>query len=161
MRKLAFVLLAALLPFIGWAQQKKKYAPYKTGEVIVKFKSGSGSSRRSINKSSISAPLKSFGITDAKQLMPLTGAMSSGSRRAVRNNSASSADLNLSSLYVLRFDKSQSVEETVEKLKKLSDIEYAEPNYIVKAIGKALEASPLPQLAANEANGSQPFNDPK
>ena len=161
MKKLTFIILFALLPFIGWAQQQKKYAQYKKGEVIVKFKSGSGSSRRSINKSSISAPLKSFGITDAKQLMPLTGAMSSGSRRAVRNNSASSADLNLSSLYVLRFDKSQSVEETVEKLKKLSDIEYAEPNYIVKAIGKALEASPLPQLAANETNGSQPFNDPK
>ncbi len=161
MRKLAFVLLLALLPFMGWAQQQKKYAPYKAGEVIVKFKDGHSSTRRSAKLDPVSADLKKLGITQANQLMPLTSSMTQRSRRAGISDGNTNSGTNLSTLYVLRFDKGQSVEETIEKLKQSGEVEYAEPNYIVKAMGKAPETSLLSPSKVNETNRSQSYNDPK
>ena len=68
--KLFLVLLFALLPFVGWAQDNE--ALYKKGEVIVKFKSGHSITKRSAKLGDISANLKRVGITSADQLMPLT-----------------------------------------------------------------------------------------
>ncbi len=155
-RRLTFVLLLALLPFVGWAQNNE--ALYKKGEVIVKFKSGHSMMKRSAKNNDISANLRRVGVTQADQLMPLTSSMKS--RRAIRYGNGD-VNRNLSALYLLRFNENHSVDETIEKLKKLNDIEFAEPNYIVKAIGKVQESTPLPQPIVNEINRSQSYNDPK
>ena len=52
---------------------------------------------------------------------------------------ARSEPRDLSGLYVLTFDKSQSVESIIEKLKQLDDVVYAEPNYIRRAFGTAID----------------------
>lgn len=153
-RRLTFVLLLALLPFVGWAQNNE--ALYKKGEVIVKFKSGHSMMKRSAKNSDISANLRRVGITSAEQLMPLTS--SKLARRAMGNGNSR---VNISALYVLRFNDNQSVEEIIEKLKKSGDIEYAEPNYIVKAMGKTPETSLFSKPIVNEINRSQSYNDPK
>ncbi|MBP5410197.1 MAG: leucine-rich repeat protein [Prevotella sp.] len=153
-KRLTFVLLLALLPFVGWAQNNE--ALYKKGEVIVKFKSGHSMTKRSAKNSDISANLRRVGITSAEQLMPLTS--SKLARRAMGNGNSR---VNISALYVLRFNDNQSVEEIIEKLKKSGDIEYAEPNYIVKAMGKTPETSLFSKPIVNEINRSQSYNDPK
>lgn len=158
-RRFLFVLLLALLPFVGWAQQKNDKALYKAGEVIVKFKNINSNAQRSIKKDGISTQLKSLGITEAEQLMPLTSATLSNSKRAGARNSG----INLSRLYVLHFDKSQSVESTIEKLKQLDNVVYADPNYIIKATGKVRESSTslLPQPEDRRTDRAQSYNDPK
>ena len=153
-RRLTFVLLLALLPFVGWAQNNE--ALYKKGEVIVKFKSGHSMMKRSAKNNDISANLRRVGITQADQLMPLTS--SKQARRAIGNGNSG---LNISAIYLLRFNENQSVEATIEKLKKSGEIEYAEPNYIVKAMGKTPETSLFSKPIVNEINRSQSYNDPK
>ena len=152
--KLFLVLLFALLPFVGWAQDNE--ALYKKGEVIVKFKSGHSITKRSAKLGDISANLKRVGITSADQLMPLTS--SKQVRRALANGNF---NVHISELYLLRFNVNQSVEGTIEKLKRSGEIEYAEPNYIVRAMGRASKLSTHPLAQVNETNHSQSFNDPK
>ena len=152
--KLFLVLLFALLPFVGWAQDNE--ALYKKGEVIVKFKSGHSITKRSAKLGDISANLKRVGITSADQLMPLTS--SKQVRRALANGNS---NVHISELYLLRFNVNQSVEGTIEKLKRSGEIEYAEPNYIVRAMGRASKLSTHPLTQVNETNRSQSFNDPK
>ena len=157
MRKLVLLFLMTVLPFVIWGQTSKEPL-YREGQVIVKFKAGPNKARGTQTDNSVSKALHLIGGTNAKQLMPLTGAMPAKSRG---DNDENSTDYQgLSGLYVLQFDKKQSVENTVEKLKKLGDVQYAEPNYIVRAVGHP-SAVPLPQPEVNEVNNTPTFNDPK
>lgn len=118
------------------------------GEIIVKLKTSSSSSSparlraKNGKVSSSSSTLESFltsrGLQEAEPLMTLTGP--TVSRKPARGyNGKPVADSDLSGLYVLKFDsKTRSGEPTgeyelIEELKALDDVEYAEPNYLVRA----------------------------
>lgn len=157
MRKLVLLFLMTVLPFVIWGQTSKEPL-YREGQVIVKFKAGPNKARGTKTDNSVNKALQLIGGTNAKQLMPLTGSLPAKSRGGNGENSTDYQGL--SGLYVLQFDKKQSVENTVEKLKKLGDVQYAEPNYIVRAVGYP-SAAPLPQPEVNEVNSTPTFNDPK
>ena len=142
---------------------------YREGEVIVKFKGGTEivipqtrSAFARGMKPSTKSPvfnnvLHQFGVSELRQLMPLTGNPQS---RANARGKKMSSQMDLSQICLLKFDKSKgSVEDVIKTLKQLNDVEYAEPNYIVKAMGSPSVAS-LPQPEMNESNSLQSYNDP-
>ena len=136
-RKIIFVLLLALLPLAGWSQTTKQ-SIYWDGQVIVKFKTGQIQTRGEANNN-VDAALQLIGGTKAEQLMPRTSAISAQRRAFSRYDDRKSEPRDLSGLYVLNFDKSQSVKSIIEKLKQLDDVVYAEPNYIRRAFGTATD----------------------
>ena len=111
---------------------------YREGEVIVKFKPASrvnvsaartGAVRS--NVSSVDAVLAKIGVTGAEQLMPLSG---SGGPARVKSYAGGYIERSdMSKLYRLQLDaeKALPVHEAVEALSELSDVEFAEPNYLV------------------------------
>ena len=110
---------------------------YREGEVIVKFKPTSrvnvsaartGAVRSSV--SSVDAVLAKIGVTDAEQLMPLSGA---GAKRAKAYNGGYVESGDMSKLYRLQLnaENAVAVSEAVEALSELGDVEFAEPNYLV------------------------------
>lgn len=107
---------------------------YREGEVLVKFKAQSGivqSGARSVNANGVNRVLSSLGVTELEQLMPLTGEAQSPATRAINGKFIN--DVDLSNLYRVRFDatKIPSVHTAIENMKGLSEVEFAEPNYIV------------------------------
>ena len=107
---------------------------YREGEVLVKFKAQSGilqSGARSVNASGVNNVLSALGVTELEQLMPLTGDEQVPVTRTINGKHIN--DFNLSNLYRVRFDakKVPSVENAIENMKGLSEVEFAEPNYIV------------------------------
>lgn len=157
MRKQLTVLLLMVAYFA--CAQTSTQPLYREGQVIVKIKSGYNKTRGQAN-CGLQTVLQSIHGTKAKQLMPLSGTMTDKSRKASsRDNGGGRTDL--SGLYVIHFDKKRSVESTIEALKKLGDVAYAEPNYIIKAIGMAPKALPnVPQPEVNEVSATPSYNDP-
>lgn len=115
--------------------ERHAHRAYREGEVLVKFKAGSGivqSGARSTNASGVNNVLSALGVTEMEALMPLTGE----TQPVTRANALAGKHINdfdLSNLYRVRFDAAKvlSVESAIEKMKGLSDVEFAEPNYIV------------------------------
>lgn len=111
----------------------------RDGEVIVKFKPSSrvkvaasrtGGVRTAVN--SVDAVFGKLGVTDAEQLMPLSGA--GGPRRTKAYNGGYVESSDMSKLYRLRLNEDgASVNEAIEALQELDEVEFAEPNYIVYA----------------------------
>ena len=106
---------------------------YREGEVLVKFKSQSSIvvGARSTNASGVNRVLGNLGVTALEPLMPLTGEAEQAVTRAASDRKLSDVDLSL--LYRVRFDKERvaSVHTAIDNLKGLSEVEFAEPNYIV------------------------------
>lgn len=111
---------------------------FREGEVIVKFKPESRvkvSARRgaavTTAVSIVDAVLSRIGVTDAEQLMPLSGA--GGPKRAKAYSGGWVESSDMSKLYRLRLDAASavSVNDAVEQLWALEEVEYAEPNYLV------------------------------
>ena len=116
---------------------------YRPGEVIVKFKETSRVKMRNNAKgkfatagvSQVDQVFNLLGVTEANQLMPLTGKQVS--RRKMRSYSGDEVkDRDMSGLFSLRMSATAAttVEEAVAELKKLDEVEYAEPNYLVFAM---------------------------
>lgn len=116
---------------------------YRPGEVIVKFKETSRVKMRNNAKgkfatagvSQVDQVFNLLGVTDADQLMPLTGKQVS--RRKMRSYSGDEVkDRDMSGLFRLRMSATAAttVEQAVAELKKLDEVEYAEPNYLVFAM---------------------------
>lgn len=115
---------------------------YRPGQVIVKFKNDSRVKAKrstkgrlqSMGVNAVDNVMSRLGITEAIDLMPLTGAIKN---RAPRRAKALSGRLvtepDLSTLYCLKFDAESTVtvEDAVEQFKALAEVEYAEPNYLV------------------------------
>lgn len=123
---------------------------YREGEVIVKFKDQSpariNAPRRTVFKTSgindIDATLKELGVTEVEELMPLSGNLQVRKlARSVNGKTIEAPAMNR--IYLLHYDKSnvRDTEEAIAKLEKLSDVEYAEPNRIVYALGDAKSLS--------------------
>ena len=124
----------------------KDATEYVPNEVIVKFKDASGvevkcTSKRKIKTTSVQSlddKLASLGISEAEQLMPLTGA------KKLRQNKAPLKSLSgrevvepdLSRLYLMKVDSTRNISmyEVIEQLESLDEVEYAEPNYRVYAM---------------------------
>lgn len=152
---------------------------YVPGEVIVKFKSESGVVMKAnakggfatSSKKSLDTRLNDLGIKATEKLMPLTGELPKNrkapQRRLPGGRVIKKADL--SKLYCLRFDNGHSVEEMVEQLSAMPEVEYAEPNFIIRACAFetnyssdplysqqwAINAVNLPQLWAMPATDSR------
>ena len=115
---------------------------YVANEVIVKFKATSPvqiqrhqTTRRFVSASVnvVDRVLDSLGIIAVDDLMPLTGAQVSNQPMRVRGQQLK-PDQNLSKLCNIVFDttKIQTVDEAIIMLERLTEVEYAEPNYIVR-----------------------------
>lgn len=117
---------------------------YREGEVIVKFKDQSAAQInaprrtkfRTSGINSIDATLRELGVSEVEALMPLSG--NQQVKRLARSvNGKTVAAPAMNRIYLMHFDKTKvrNTEEAVAKLAKLADVEYAEPNRIVYALG--------------------------
>lgn len=117
---------------------------YREGEVIVKFKDQSAAQInaprrtkfRTSGVNSIDATLRELGVSEVEALMPLSG--NQQVKRLARSvNGKTVAAPAMNRIYLMHFDKTKvrNTEEAVAKLAKLADVEYAEPNRIVYALG--------------------------
>lgn len=117
---------------------------YREGEVIVKFKDQSAAQikapRLTPFKTSgvarLDAALRELGVSEVEELMPLSGGQKVA--RVARDfNGKTVAAATMNRLYLMRYDqaKVRNVEEAVAKLSQLPDVEYAEPNRLVYALG--------------------------
>ena len=160
MKKLYSTLLLALCVHILVAQElpenlwKADYptsrgCEYVANEVIVKFKSTSPvqiqrhqTTRRFVSASvnEVDRVLDSLGIMAIDDLMPLTGAQVSNQPMRIRGEQLK-PDQNLSKLCNIVFDttKIPTVDEAIIMLERLPEVEYAEPNYIVRIMATQSE----------------------
>ena len=149
---------------------------YREGELIVKFKDQSAAQIKAPRRTkfrtsgvnSIDATLRALGISEVEELMPLSGHQPvMRLARSVNGQTVTAPAMNR--VYLMRYNKAKvrNVEEAVAKLAKLKDVEYAEPNRIVYALGGA-EAMAAQSKALDEAqqqtaggeNRAVSFNDP-
>jgi subtilisin family serine protease len=154
MKKRALIagLMSCSLAFAGLAASNVHLNEYVPGEVIVKFKSGSNVVMRANAKGrfassgvkSLDATLNNLGVTETNQLMPLTGkTVTSHKLKAI--NGREFSDVELSTLYLLKFDASDVAKtyELISQIRDLSEVEYAEPNYIVHTTAVDTSNDPL------------------
>lgn len=130
-------------------QEESHGCEYVANEVIVKFKHSSpvriqrhNTTRRFVSASvtEVDMVLDSLGIFDVEDLMPLTGHMVSQKVMTVGGKRLA-PDQNLSKLCNIVFDtaKVATVDEAIMMLERLPDVEYAEPNYIVRMMAASAE----------------------
>lgn len=132
--------------------REARFRPYREGQVIVKFKTGSGVRVQKVKGkfktsavSAVDRVMNALGVAEAEELMPLSGAITTAKpRRAKAPNGRVVEEPDLSQLYCLSFDtaKVKHVHEAVEMLKEVSEVEYAEPNYLafISADGVATDS---------------------
>lgn len=149
---------------------------YREGELIVKFKDQSAAQIKAPRRTkfrtsgvnSIDATLRALGVSEVEELMPLSGHQPvKRMARSVNGQTVTAPAMNR--VYLMRYNKAKvrNVEEAVAKLSKLKDVEYAEPNRIVYALG-GVEAMTAQSKALDEAqqqtaggeNRAVSFNDP-
>ena len=120
---------------------------YVANEVIVKFKHSSPvrisrhkKTRKfvSSNVDNVDLVLDSLGILNVDDLMPLTGDQVS-KKRLTYGGRQLAPDQNLSKLCNVTFDTSKvaTVDEAIMMLERLPEVEYAEPNYIVRIMSSS------------------------
>lgn len=126
---------------------RHNHRSYREGEVIVKFKQrvDVNTRTRRTNAQGVNRLLGSMGVTEMEALMPMTGRHVSATRvRAYNGQIVPQHDM--SRLYRLRFGVSDSldVHRVVENLKALSEVELAEPNYVVYTLAQGDEYTDEP-----------------
>ena len=140
-RDFLFTIVLSTCCFLGInAQATSDSIPeYRQGELIVKFKHSNSArvSGRTSNQTivsdnkSLDNVLSSIGAMDMEPLMPLTG--STVSRAPMRDyHGGYVEDTDLSELYLLSFNPETDVQKAVSEMSELDEVEFAEPNYIVK-----------------------------
>ena len=148
----SIALMAQEMPDNLWQADKAASSygcEYVANEVIVKFKHSSpvriqrhNTTRRFVSASvtEVDMVLDSLGIFDVEDLMPLTGHMVSQKVMTVGGKRLA-PDQNLSKLCNIVFDtaKVATVDEAIMMLERLPDVEYAEPNYIVRMMAASAE----------------------
>ena len=112
---------------------------YCEGEMIVKFKSSSEVRVRSLSRGvtsdvkRVDQVFSNLGVSASEQLMPLTGSIVSQAKARRSLSGKIVEDVDLNQLYCLRFDESKTnMLDAIEKISALDEVEYAEPNYIVR-----------------------------
>lgn len=127
---------------------------YRPDEVIVKLRSESSASLRKVKgknrvvgSAALDKVFAKYGVSESSALMPLSGATVSR-KKARAYNGQTVADDNMSKLYCVSIasDNPMQVLEMVNDLKALPEVEYAEPNYVVRATvlpSETYKAEPL------------------
>ena len=147
----------------------------REGEVIVKFKEQSAvrihapqrAPFKSAGVSALDEVLHELGVTTVEELMPLSGSQQLKRQARAFNGKMVDAPA-MSRIYLLRYDKAKvrNVEEAVAKISQLADVEYAEPNRIVYALGATTEGQvptdPAMDEGANVSDGADEvtYDDP-
>ncbi len=130
---------------------------YCEGEMIVKFKSSSAVRVQSVTRgvragvNKVDEVFGELGVTAGEQLMPLTGSIVSQAKARRSLSGKIVEDVDLSQLYCLRFDESKTdMLDAIEKISALDEVEYAEPNYIVRTqtVGEGSEVYDTAEEAA-------------
>ncbi len=145
----AMPVVAQELPDNLWQAEStnSRGCEYVANEVIVKFKHSSPvrisrhkKTRKfvSSNVDKVDLVLDSLGILNVDDLMPLTGAQVS-KKRLTYGGRQLAPDQNLSKLCNITFDTSKvkTVDEAIMMLERLPEVEYAEPNYIVRIMSSS------------------------
>lgn len=159
----SFTLMAQEMPDNLWQADEpaNEYGcEYVVNEVIVKFKHSSpvriqrhNTTRRFVSASvtEVDMVLDSLGIFEVEDLMPLTGHMVSNKVMNVGGKRLA-PDQNLSKLCNIVFDttKVATVDEAIMMLERLPDVEYAEPNYIVRIMSDSAEDTIYDHLDAEK-----------
>lgn len=135
---------------------------YRPGQVLVKFKDESGlrvrrnaPGRFQVSASRVKDLNNSLGVTDMEQLMPVGGKKvmprSSRLRSAVTGQELEDRDMTM--LYLVKFDEKRTpdVRKAVEAFQELDEVEFAEPNYLVFALGTSTSL-PFTEKESNIAN---------
>ena len=141
-------------------QEESHGCEYVANEVIVKFKYSSpvriqrhNTTRRfvSASVSEVDMVFDSLGIFEVEDLMPLTGAQVSRKQLRVHGKQLA-PDQNLSKLCNIVFDtaKVATVDEAIMMLERLPEVEYAEPNYIVRIMSASEEDTIYDHLDAEK-----------
>lgn len=122
---------------------------YRQGQVIVKFRESTPITIKSTatgafgtsSVSKIDAALKNIGVSHVEALMPLTGSQMAPGGKIKTLSGRVLDDTRLDKLYLVKFDSTKiaSVEEAVGQLSSLPDVEYTEPNYIVRTASYGTE----------------------
>ena len=126
--------------------EEQNMRAFRSGEVLVRFKDQSGVVVRrsapgkfSIKSKRVKAVTDLLGVTDMEQLMPVGG--KKAMRRSARLRSSLTGkeleDCDMSSLYLVKFDpeRTQDIHKAIESFQELDEVDFAEPNYIVYALG--------------------------
>lgn len=145
----AMPVVAQELPDNLWQAENtnSRGCEYVANEVIVKFKYSSPvrisrhkKTRKfvSSNVDKVDLVLDSLGILNVDDLMPLTGAQVS-KKRLTYGGRQLAPDQNLSKLCNVVFDtaKVKTVDDAIMMLERLPEVEYAEPNYIVRIMSSS------------------------
>ena len=116
--------------------------PYRDKQVIVKFKDNASLNVKRNSKGkfqsagnvTIDKVLNKLAVSEADELMPLTGAIKNRApRRAKAPSGRTVIEPDLSKLYCFNYEQEGiTVEEAVEVLKSLPEVEYAEPHEVWK-----------------------------
>ena len=128
---------------------------HRPGQVLVKFKDDSSISirkqapgRMRVSSQRVQSVLNQLGVTNMEQLMPIGGKVKmKPSERLRRANGKMMEDCDLSKLYLVDFNvhRIPSVQNAIEALQELEEVEFAEPNYLVYALGTPAETTYTPK----------------
>lgn len=171
MKKFFSLCLISLVSFALYAQsadnedevvkiERFNRQTWREGEVLVKFRPAANVQvRRSpqgkymaTSASPVNSVLQRLEIEEAEPLMPYAGAKVSKKKMRAFNGTEVK-DTDLSSLYRLRMKEGTTtdIRQAVEQLAALAEVEYAEPNYIVYALGTEAEGD---RIFDGNLNGS-------
>jgi len=134
MVKARFLTIAVLLPLLiavpaarVSATKSNRTSHYAPGEVIVKLKAGAPQLRLSAREERLMSVARLTGDPD-----PVSPAEQLVGETPIQRIGQIIADRGLDRVYVLKLDAGADVESTVNELRAHDDVEYAEPNYLIK-----------------------------
>ena len=142
---------------------------YRSGQLLVKFKDssalkvrGNAGGRVRADRKEVQTLLDKYGVEGMEQLMPTGGAAKTRAMAPIRSITGKILeDRDMTKLYLLKLDQKQLVKEVVEAFEQLDEVEFAEPNYLVHALGTPFA---LPQFTEYQptrgTRASVNFNDP-
>ena len=142
---------------------------YRSGQLLVKFKDssalkvrGNAAGRVRADRKDVQTLIDKYGVEGMEQLMPTGGAAKTRAMAPIRSITGKILeDRDMTKLYLLKLDQKQPVKEVVEAFEQLDEVEFAEPNYLVHALGTPLA---LPQFTEFQptrgTRASVNFNDP-
>ena len=153
MRRIAFLLISAMTiagcavasaQDVNTLNARTTCGAYRPGQVIVKFKTSSSvdikasdnALSRSSSVSEVDKAFKEIGVKQVAELMPLTGGRTfQAVARAFNGQPVEARPMEKAFVLTLNESGAADVPEAVERLRQVADVEYAEPNYLVYALG--------------------------
>lgn len=142
---------------------------YRSGQLLVKFKDssalkvrGNAGGRVRADRKEVQTLLDKYGVEGMEQLMPTGGAVKTRTSAPLRSITGKVLeDRDMTKLYLLKLDYKQPVKEVADAFEQLDEVEFAEPNYLVYALGVPFEQPQFPEYQPTRATrASVNYNDP-